>query len=88
MSYAAFESPPANLLHHFAAPINMTEFLSFGQIISLCQEPHSTDVLVGRRHRRTTLTQIVNVNYISATTFELVEPVMNSGKGWSFIMKG
>ncbi|GBP69826.1 hypothetical protein EVAR_51991_1 [Eumeta japonica] len=35
--------------------------------------------------RRTSLTQIVS--QISATTFELVKPVINRDKGWSFIMK-
>ncbi|GBP36520.1 hypothetical protein EVAR_8353_1 [Eumeta japonica] len=50
----------------------------------LYHEPHSAGV-VGHR-RRTSLTQIVNQN--SATTFEFVQPVINSGKGLDFNMKG
>ncbi|GBP28811.1 hypothetical protein EVAR_19856_1 [Eumeta japonica] len=38
----------------------------------LYRELHSTDVVFGRRHTRTFLTQIVN--QITATTFELVKP--------------
>ncbi|GBP64275.1 hypothetical protein EVAR_45323_1 [Eumeta japonica] len=43
-------------------------------------------VVLGRRRRRTSLAQIVR--QISATIFELLKPVINSGKGWSFIVKG
>ncbi|GBP50508.1 hypothetical protein EVAR_25205_1 [Eumeta japonica] len=50
------------------------------------REPHSTGVVVGRRRRRTSFTQ--TVSEISVTTFELVKPVIGSGQGWSFIMKG
>ncbi|GBP77830.1 hypothetical protein EVAR_34373_1 [Eumeta japonica] len=80
------------LLPYFAAPINMTEFLSFGQIlryspshscVSRYHEPHTTDVSC--RRRRIFLTQIVS--QISAATFELVKRLMYSGKRWSFIMK-
>ncbi|GBP28231.1 hypothetical protein EVAR_19079_1 [Eumeta japonica] len=53
--------------------------------LSLHREPHSTDVVFPGSHRRTFLTQIVN--HFSANTFELVKPVMNSIKGWSFITK-
>ncbi|GBP35275.1 Zinc finger BED domain-containing protein 5 [Eumeta japonica] len=45
----------------------------------LGHEPHSTNLVFGRHRRRTPLTQIVS--QISATTFELVKPVINSGKG-------
>ncbi|GBP73381.1 hypothetical protein EVAR_60615_1 [Eumeta japonica] len=55
------------------------------RITNLCHKPHNTDVAFGRRRRRTPLTQIVN--QISAATFELVKPVINSGKRWSFIIK-
>ncbi|GBP29950.1 hypothetical protein EVAR_18430_1 [Eumeta japonica] len=45
-----------------------------------------TDEVFGRRRRRTSLMQIVS--QINATTFELVEPVINSDKRWSFIVRG
>ncbi|GBP98202.1 hypothetical protein EVAR_70881_1 [Eumeta japonica] len=78
MLYTAFESPLTNL-HHFAAPTNTTELSSIGQIMSLGHEPHNSDAVFGRQHRRTSLAQIVS--QISANTFELVKPVINSGKG-------
>ncbi|GBP34300.1 hypothetical protein EVAR_13439_1 [Eumeta japonica] len=48
---------------------------------SLCHEPHSTNVVFGRRRRRTSLTE--TVSKIGATTFELVKPVVNSDKDGS-----
>ncbi|GBP38324.1 hypothetical protein EVAR_36276_1 [Eumeta japonica] len=54
--------------------------------VSLYHEPHSTDVLFGCRRRRTYFTQIVGE--ISAITFEVSKPVINSDNGGSFIMKG
>ncbi|GBP32360.1 hypothetical protein EVAR_25615_1 [Eumeta japonica] len=45
----------------------------------------STDVVFVRRRRRMSLRQIHNK--ISVTMFGLVKPVINNGKGWSFIMK-
>ncbi|GBP28507.1 hypothetical protein EVAR_22970_1 [Eumeta japonica] len=52
---------------------------------SLYHEPHGTDVVFGRRRRRTSHTQIVS--QIRVTTFEFVKPVTNSGKKWRFFMK-
>ncbi|GBP82834.1 hypothetical protein EVAR_34497_1 [Eumeta japonica] len=45
-------------------------------------------VRVGRPtpKKRTSFAQIVS--QISATTFKIVKPVVNSGEGWSFVMKG
>ncbi|GBP49646.1 hypothetical protein EVAR_37428_1 [Eumeta japonica] len=54
-------------------------------LVSLYHELHSTDVS-GRRDRRTSLTQIIRE--VSVTRYELVKSVINSGKGWGFIMKG
>ncbi|GBP12191.1 hypothetical protein EVAR_6371_1 [Eumeta japonica] len=53
---------------------------------SLYQEPHSTGVGFDRCRRRTSLAQIVS--QISTTTCELIKLVINSGRGWGFIMIG
>ncbi|GBP09868.1 hypothetical protein EVAR_92422_1 [Eumeta japonica] len=53
---------------------------------SLYYEPHSTEVVFGRRRRRTFFTQIIG--QISGITFELVKSIVSSVKGWTFIMKG
>ncbi|GBP87628.1 hypothetical protein EVAR_99952_1 [Eumeta japonica] len=45
----------------------------------LYHEAHSTDVVFGHGHKGSSLAQIVS--QISATTLELVKPVINSGKG-------
>ncbi|GBP15735.1 hypothetical protein EVAR_93923_1 [Eumeta japonica] len=55
--------------------------ISCHSFVSLYDVPYSTNVVFGRRHRRTSLTQIVS--QIRATTFEFVKPVINSDKGWS-----
>ncbi|GBP76169.1 hypothetical protein EVAR_49966_1 [Eumeta japonica] len=52
--------------------------------VSLYREQHSIDIVFGRRLRMTFFTQIAS--QISATTFELVKPVITNGKGLSFIM--
>ncbi|GBP46430.1 hypothetical protein EVAR_95130_1 [Eumeta japonica] len=44
--------------------------------VSFYHEPHTIDV-VGHRHRRTSVTQIVS--QISATSFKLIKPVIDSG---------
>ncbi|GBP29411.1 hypothetical protein EVAR_22023_1 [Eumeta japonica] len=44
------------------------------------------EVVFGRRHKRTSLTQIVS--QITANTFKLVKPVTNSGREWNFFVKG
>ncbi|GBP08810.1 hypothetical protein EVAR_78217_1 [Eumeta japonica] len=56
------------------------------QMLGVVKEMIESDVVFGRRRRRTSLTQIVS--RISATTLELVKPVINSGKRWTFIKKG
>ncbi|GBP48314.1 hypothetical protein EVAR_34807_1 [Eumeta japonica] len=56
------------------------------QMSSLYHEPHSADAVSGGRRRRTSLTHIVS--RITATTSELVKPVVNSGRGWSSVTKG
>ncbi|GBP45104.1 hypothetical protein EVAR_33209_1 [Eumeta japonica] len=56
------------------------------QIYRSTSEPHSTDIVFGRRRTRTSLAQIVS--QISAITFEIVKSVINSAKRWSFIIKG
>ncbi|GBP11550.1 hypothetical protein EVAR_77700_1 [Eumeta japonica] len=43
--------------------------------------PQNADVVFGRCRRRTSFTEIVSLT--SATMFELVEQVTNSGKRWS-----
>ncbi|GBP30893.1 hypothetical protein EVAR_28531_1 [Eumeta japonica] len=68
---------------HWATSINTS--LRSLEPVSLYHELHSTDVVFGRRRRRTSLAK--TVGQISATTFELVKPVMNGDKGWSFIVK-
>ncbi|GBP78773.1 Facilitated trehalose transporter Tret1 [Eumeta japonica] len=50
--------------------------------VGLYHEPHSTDAVFDRYRRRTSLTQIVS--HIIATMLELVKPVINSSKRWSF----
>ncbi|GBP09648.1 hypothetical protein EVAR_76623_1 [Eumeta japonica] len=47
--------------------------------VNLYHEPLIADVILDRRHRRTSLTQIVS--QISATTFELLKPVVNITNG-------
>ncbi|GBP20310.1 hypothetical protein EVAR_10571_1 [Eumeta japonica] len=54
--------------------------------VSFYHGPHSANIIFDRRHRRTSLTLIISQS--DATTFELVKPIINSGEGWSFIMKG
>ncbi|GBP16974.1 hypothetical protein EVAR_101989_1 [Eumeta japonica] len=66
-----------------ARPSKHIDLLVGHSFVSLYHEPLSTDVVFGRRRKRTSLSQIVS--QISATTFELVNSVINSGKGWSFI---
>ncbi|GBP57393.1 hypothetical protein EVAR_51240_1 [Eumeta japonica] len=69
-----------HLTHADASPRpNMLIGHSF---VSIYHEPHITDVVFGRCCRRKSLTQIIS--QISATTYEFI----NSGKGWSFIIKG
>ncbi|GBP22989.1 hypothetical protein EVAR_15663_1 [Eumeta japonica] len=77
-----------DFMHRYRVPIDayLSLFKSAGHsFVSFYHDPHTTDVIFGRRRRMMSLAQ--TISQISATTFKLVESVVNSDKGWSFIMK-